>query len=265
MIEFATEVRISLIGNPHDCVTETLDVMIKNYFLHPRFLHVNDIFRIDAREHAQDLFYSSGSPGISARYFTVRALKVNRNGCSSNVNSCYVVLGESMLIQETQVLYDYIPRERIHSLPDNAFFRRNKTALRSLNHKYPSALMEPLEHLESCIMPFLRKGKLLRTLDNVRIAIIAADILLIFYFVVYLADVRLNIRPVFLVKGPRGCGKHELVRAASKRLGLNFLDHDFVEVQTLTSAQTEVKLCAMLANAQNCVPCILYLNNVQVR
>jgi len=80
-----------------------------------------------------------------------------------------------------------------------------------------------------------------------------------------LVDVRLNIRPVFLIKGPRGCGKHELVRAASKRMGLNFLDVDFVEVQTLTSAQTEAKLRIMLQNAQQYVPCILYLNNVQVR
>lgn len=80
-----------------------------------------------------------------------------------------------------------------------------------------------------------------------------------------LADIRLNVRPVFLVKGPRGCGKHELVRAASKRMGLNFLGVDFVEVQTLTSAQTEAKLRIMLQNAKQCVPCILFLKNVQVR
>lgn len=237
VVEFATEMTISLIGNPHDCVNEMLNVLVKNYFLHPRFLHVNDVFRIDAKEHAQDLFYSSGSPGISAKYFTVRALKVNHNGHSNNINSCYVVLGDTTFIQETQVLYDYIPRERIHSLTDSTFLRRDETMQRLLNHKYPSALMEPLEYLESCIMPFLKKD---------------------------LADVQLNVRPVFLVKGPRGCGKHELVRAASKRLGLNFLDDDFVEVQTLTSAHTEIKLRAMLANAERCVPCILYLNNIQV-
>ncbi|XP_012526182.1 peroxisome assembly factor 2 [Monomorium pharaonis] len=237
-IEFATELRISLIGNPHDCAKEMIDTMVKNYFLHPRFLHVNDVFRIDPREHAQDLFYTSESPTISARYFTVRGLKVNRNGHSSNVNSSYVVLGESMLIQETQVLYDYIPRERVHSLPDSAFFAQGSEMVqRSLNHKYPSALMEPLEHLESCIMPFLKKDP---------------------------ADVLLNIRPVFLVKGPRGCGKRELVRATAKRLGLNFLDNDFVEVQTLTSAQTEIKIREMLGYVKNCVPCILHLNNIQV-
>lgn len=155
-IEFAAEARISLIANPYDCAAETLDVMLQNYFLHPRFLHVNDVFRINVKEYAQDRFYSSGYPGISAMYFIVRALKVNRNGHSSNINNCYIVRGESTLIQEAQV-YDYIPQEQFcDSLPDTF---RNEATKNSLNHKYPSALMEPLEHLESCITPFLKKGK----------------------------------------------------------------------------------------------------------
>lgn len=57
----------------------------------------------------------------------------------------------------------------------------------------------------------------------------------------------------------------ELVRVASERLGLNMYDVDFAEVQTLTSAQTEAKLRTVLQNAQRYVPCILYLNNIQVR
>jgi len=153
MIEFASEARISLIANPYDCATEILDVMLQNYFLHPRFLHVNDIFRIDAKEYAQDQFYSSGFAGIPVMYFTVQALKVNRNGCSNNFNSCYVVRGESTLIQEAQV-HDYIPQERVCSLC-NAFLQQNRAAS---NHKYPLALMDPLEHLESCITLFLKKG-----------------------------------------------------------------------------------------------------------
>lgn len=132
--------------------------MLQNYFLYPRFLHVNDMFKIDPKEHAQDQFYSSGCSGIAAVYFIVKALKANRNGHSSNVDNCYVVRGESILIQEAQV-HDYIPQERIYSPPDGTFLRRNRVAQESLNHKYPSALSEPLEHLESCIKPFLEKGK----------------------------------------------------------------------------------------------------------
>lgn len=157
-IEFAIEARISLIANPYDCATETLDVMLQNYFLHPRFLHVNDMFKIDPKEHAQDQFYLSGASGIPAMYFIVKALKVNRSGHSSNVNCCYVVRGESTLIQEAQV-HDYIPRERVYSLPDSALLRRNGVVQTPPNHKCPSALTESLEHLESCITPFLRKGK----------------------------------------------------------------------------------------------------------
>lgn len=72
-------------------------------------------------------------------------------------------------------------------------------------------------------------------------------------------------KPIFLVKGSRGCGKHELVRIASEKFGLNLLDVDFAQVQTLTSVQTEAKLRIALHNARQCVPCILYLNNIQVR
>lgn len=157
-IEFATEARISLIASPYDCATETLDVMLQNYFLHPRFLHVNDMFKVDPKEHAQDQFYSSGTPGVPAMRFIVKALKVNRNGHSSNVNSCYVVRGESTLIQEAQT-HDYIPQGRVYSPPDSALLRRNGVTQASPNHRYPSALTEPLEHLESCIAPFLKKGK----------------------------------------------------------------------------------------------------------
>ncbi|EFN70620.1 Peroxisome assembly factor 2 [Camponotus floridanus] len=218
VVEFASEARISLIANPYDCATEMMDVMLENYFLHPRYLHVNDVFKIDAKEYAQDQFYLSGSPAICTMYFTVKSLKVDHHGRSDNVNGCYVVRGESTLIQQARV-HDYIPRRHVFTFPES---------------KYPSALTEPLEHLVSCVRPFLKK------------------------------NVQLHVRPVFLVKGPRGCGKRELVRIASARMGLNFLCVDFAEVQTLTAAQTEAKLRITLHNAQQCVPCILYLNNIQI-
>lgn len=143
VVEFASEARISLITNPYDCATEMVDVMLENYFLHPRYLRVNDVFRIDAKEYAQNRFYSSGSPAICAMYFTVNSMKVNHHGRNENVNDCYVVRGESTLIQEARV-HDYIPRRHVSTF---------------LEGRYPSALMEPLEHLVSCVTPFLKKSK----------------------------------------------------------------------------------------------------------
>lgn len=143
VIEFASEARISLIANPYDCTTEMMDVMLGNYFLRPRYLRINDVFKIDAKEYAQDRFYSSGSPAICTIYFTVKSLKVNHHGHSDIINGCYVVCGESTLIQEARV-HDYIPRRHVFTFPEN---------------KYPLALMEPLEHLVSCVRPFLKKSE----------------------------------------------------------------------------------------------------------
>lgn len=143
VVEFASEARISLIANPYDCTTEMMDVMLENYFLHPRYLHVNDVFKIDAKEYAQDRFYLSGSPAICTMYFTVKSLKVDHHGRSDHVNGCYVVRGESTLIQEARV-HDYIPRRHISTFPES---------------RYPSVLTEPLEYLVSCVRPFLKKSK----------------------------------------------------------------------------------------------------------
>jgi len=213
VIEFATEARISVIRTIALPKRWTSCYKITSYI--PDF-YTRTMCSESTRRNMLGINFTR--PGIFAMCFVVRDLKVNCN--SSSVNSCYVVRGESTLIQETQV-HDYIPQERVCLLPDGAFLR-NRVAP---NCKNPSALMELLEHLESCIAPFLQK------------------------------DVRLNVRPVFLIKGPRCCGKHELVRASSNRMGLNFLDVNFVEVQTLTSAQTEAKLRIMLQNAQQYVPC----------
>ncbi|XP_020288338.1 peroxisome assembly factor 2-like isoform X1 [Pseudomyrmex gracilis] len=231
-VEFAIEARISSIASPCDCATEVVDAALENYFSYPRYLHVNDIIKIDAKEYARDRFYSSASFAIPVLHFLVKSLKLYRDGQLDSVNSCYIVRGESTLIQEARV-HSYIPRRHVCS-NDDVFSREETQRTLKTDAGYPSALTESLERLESCVVPFLNE------------------------------DIQLQVRPIFLVKGSRGCGKDELVRVASERLGLNMYDVDLAKVQTLTSAQTEAKLRTVLQNAQRYVPCILYLNNIQV-
>lgn len=158
-VEFAAEARVSLIANPYDCATETVNTMLENYFLHPRYLHVNDVIKIDVREYAQDRFYSSGSPAIPAIYFAVKSLKLyHDDGHVSSVNSCYAVRGETALIQEAQV-HRYIPRKHVSSFPGNVSVRQDDEKIRRLlNDKCPPALKESLEYIEYCITPFLQEG-----------------------------------------------------------------------------------------------------------
>ena len=75
----------------------------------------------------------------------------------------------------------------------------------------------------------------------------------------------MKINPVFLVKGTPGSGKFKLVRSLAKRNGLNFLNVDFADVQSLLAPQTEAKLRIVFQNARNSVPCILKLSNIQVK
>lgn len=80
-----------------------------------------------------------------------------------------------------------------------------------------------------------------------------------------ISDTFVDIRPIFLIQGPEGSGKSNLVQIAAQRMGLNLTSVDFSEIQSLASAQTEAKLRIVLRNAKSCVPCILLLSNIQVK
>ncbi|XP_043580377.1 peroxisome assembly factor 2 isoform X1 [Bombus pyrosoma] len=121
----------------------------------------------------------------------------------------------------------------IHSYLPQKHFIYNQTKQKYVN-SYPSSLAAPLEQLERCILPFIKH------------------------------DIQLSIKPIFLIKGAQGSNKHKLVQILAEKIGLNFLNTDFAEVQALISAQTEAKLRIVLRNAEQSVPCILCLNNIEV-
>lgn len=74
----------------------------------------------------------------------------------------------------------------------------------------------------------------------------------------------LNINPLILIEGPKGCGKSRLTKIAAKILGINLVESDFANIQSLTSAQTEAKLRIVFNSAEKSVPCILLMHNIQV-
>lgn len=80
----------------------------------------------------------------------------------------------------------------------------------------------------------------------------------------FLVDIQLSINPIFLIKGSQGSNKRKLIQILAEKIGLNFFNTDFAEVQALTSAQTEAKLRIVLHNAEQSMPCMLCLNNIEV-
>ncbi|XP_076659143.1 peroxisomal biogenesis factor 6 [Halictus rubicundus] len=153
--------------------------------------------------------------------------KVNTIKAKENVN-CRVKDGCYILREETTLIQE----SDVHSyLP-----RRHSylDAKEKLVEPYPPNFTNVLIHLENCILPFIK------------------------------CDIQLPIKPIFLIKGSLGSNKRKLVQTVSERIGLNFLYTDLAEVQALTSAQTEAKLRIVLHNAEQSVPCILCLSNIEV-
>lgn len=79
------------------------------------------------------------------------------------------------------------------------------------------------------------------------------------------SDSKLNIRPVFLIRGPQGCGKYRLVETLTKRKGIHLVSFCFSETRTLATAQKETRIRTTLQNSLDCTPCILLLQNIEAR
>lgn len=147
-------------------MVELTDALLESYFSRPRYLHINDVFGIDVKTYAESQFYSSGRPITPTIYFTVKSLKLNCNGHSNNVNSCYVVRGESTLIQEAQI-HSYIPQKHVYSSLEFGFSLQQNEEIRKLsNDRYPPILSESFKYLESCITPFIKSGKYIINIFN---------------------------------------------------------------------------------------------------
>ncbi|XP_043663491.1 peroxisome assembly factor 2 [Vespula pensylvanica] len=231
IVNFATEVKVSLIFNPYDSPINLTDALLKNYFSEPRFLRWNDVFSIDVKEYANDRIYTVAQIATTL-YFKVIVQKLNGNLTSKG---CFIVQGETALIQENNI-HSYLPCKKSYLLPEELILRL--TCKNSDNNyyvkSYPPVLVEFSNSLKDCIKPFMK------------------------------SDIQLHIKPVFLLIGPSGSAIHEIVQITSETMGLHLLNIDFAEVQTLTSAQTEAKLRILIHNANKSAPCILCLNNIQV-
>ncbi|XP_015599524.1 peroxisome assembly factor 2 [Cephus cinctus] len=231
--KFAKKATVSVIANPYDRSNDLIDTLLSNYFSEPRYLRSNDIFSISIRDYAPDYFYFSLNPNANVVFFKIKTIKVNDS--FNNSDGCYIVRDKTTLSQEVNV-HSHLPQK--HSLDFSEelllMFDTNNESEQYLCYNYPPSLHQVLENLESCILPFIQK------------------------------DVPMDMRPVFLVEGRTGSGKSRLIQTVAERMGVNLLNVDFAEIQSLTAAQTEAKLRIVLHKAENCVPCILKLNNIQV-
>ncbi|XP_044574440.1 peroxisome assembly factor 2 [Cotesia glomerata] len=228
-IEWADEVKVSLLPC-QECSDDLVDNLLKNYFSNPRYLRTKDIIKINIIEHTKEHFFTLENRQLTDLFFKVNSVKINNE---YTYRSCYVFCEKSTLIQETKVR-GYLPEFKKLEMIDDSITDVLEEIERNSMSNFPLLSYKPFEELKSSILPF-------KMTENWR-----------------------GMKPVFLLKGPAGSGKLRLIRALSQQMGFNFLDFNCDETQTLSVSQIETKLRTNLTYAQNLVPCILKLSNINV-
>lgn len=137
-----------MVSNPYECTDKLTNSLLENYFSEPRFLRRNDLFGIDVKEYILDQTYLHTNILIPVIYFKVHSIIVNDSNHCTDRDSCYILRGETTLIQESNV-HSYLPEKHTYC---------DETKAKYIG-SYPPCLEAPLEHLKHCVLPFLKSGK----------------------------------------------------------------------------------------------------------
>lgn len=248
----ATEVKISLVANPHNYTEDLINSTLQSYFTNPKYLRKNDIFEVDFNTHLPESKYCLADPNLDVLYYKVNEVKTEKE--INNNDGTFAVFGKTTVIQESNV-HSYLPRK--------CFCDMSYDSVRDFSTYWPPAIKDVLHNLQSCIAPFLQKS-MFHFRFTFSYFMCNSHMKLIVCFRI-ITDIYIDVKPVFLVEGPVGSGKSRLIKAAAESMGLHLLEADVAEIQSLTSAQTEAKLRIILNEAEVCVPCVLMLQNIQVR
>lgn len=70
---------------------------------------------------------------------------------------------------------------------------------------------------------------------------------------------------MFLITGPKGSGKAQILSSLSQKLGMKMCRVSNVDLSAQAYAQTEIKIKNAMFRAKVCAPCMLVINNFEVR
>lgn len=87
--------------------------------------------------------------------------------------------------------------------------------------------------------------------------------LTIIFILKYFTD-DLNLDPLFLIHGTKGCGKDVVVKATAAALGLHMYKVSSVDIAATSYSQVESKLRGLLFKIKLVSPCIFAIDNFEV-
>lgn len=230
--KIATLTRVSLLQPPYD-INTVMDTVLSCYFEHPHYLRIGDIFCVDVIKYASSVTYLNSK--LTTLYFKVLDIEGPCYGDTVQqglTHGYYIIKAFTTLLQCTNH-QGYVPHRDV-------VFIKGEGSVTGINMKShllntcPSGLDVYRDELLTCVQPCIL---------NVN---------------------RFNLKPLFLVCGPRGVGKSVMIRNVAERLGLNVFDVDSYEVQGGSPSYAEGKFKHIFTKVREFAPCVILLRNLEV-
>lgn len=228
----ATMARVSLF-EPLCDIKKVLDTVLSCYFQHPRYLQNGDVFCIDIVKYAPAITYLNSK--LKTLYFKVLDIEGPCYGHTTHQDlkhGYYVVKGFTSLVQGSNQ-QGYVPRSGVTFAKGEQNFKGNNLKSQLLS-TCPFGLDAFRDELLACIQPHV------------------------------LSVNSFQLKPLFLLSGPRGVGKGDVIRNVAERLGLNLFVVNSSELQGGSAGYTEGKFKHVFTKARKVAPCIILLRNIEV-
>ncbi|PSN41188.1 hypothetical protein C0J52_04165 [Blattella germanica] len=209
-----------------------LDIILRNYFLHPHYLKVGDVFGIDLSKYAPFHYQSFN---VDILYFKVKDIQ----GPSYNVlihqgiSHGYYVLKEFSALIQCENQQSYLPQTDTIYIKDTESEEQNVLNLKHFN-SIPAGLENYRNNLLKCISPFITTGT------------------------------NSLLKPLFLISGPNGVGKEEVINNVCETLGLHLWEFDSFNLHGGSPGYAEGKLKQVFTKVNNFAPCVLLIRNAEI-
>ncbi|GLH07457.1 Transitional endoplasmic reticulum ATPase TER94 [Gryllus bimaculatus] len=230
----AETAKIALVQSSNDIESEVLNDILKMHFRIPRYLTKGFIYSIEIKQYLSLLNFSESTPKSDPLFFNVVDLSgPDTVEIPSNSVVCgYFVYKEVSTLHQVTNKHCYLP------LKSSCVANTSKTVT-AKNYKSfildicPRGLFEYYEQLFAQLHPFLVKHQ------------------------------ALEINPMFLLFGPQGVGKREIVKHVASSIGVNVLSVNCSHMHSSTTGYSEGKLKLVLSKVKKCSPCILFFRNLE--
>lgn len=225
-IKTAAEVHLAGVTCQQVLANSVTDIILKSYFRNPKLVYKNDLIPISLKQHAAEFHYTNLTCNeVDEMYFKCQQISIE--GVSDCIDGYFCVVGGTTLTLAAEI-QSSLPKAVNIMRQNLCDSKHDQLVINSC----PYGLETYLNKLEIASKPFLN-------------------------------NVKLKLNPMFLITGPKGSGKAQILSSLSQKLGMKMCRVSNVDLSAQAYAQTEIKIKNAMFRAKVCAPCMLVINNFE--